>query len=160
MPRACMRRRTPRFDDLNNLADPGRAVYVPNGVELLPGPDGDSVTRATDSTCRQPRRSSCSSAASIQSSASTSVAAAFGRVLGQHPDAHLVIAGPDEEAHRATVAPLFTPFGASVTWTGRVDDTAKRQLLDAAAVLVLSSNSGKLRDERGAKRWQPANRSL
>jgi glycosyltransferase involved in cell wall biosynthesis len=69
------------------------------------------------------------------------VAAAFGSVIDRHADAHLVIAGPDEGGHRAAVEPLFAPYGGSVTWTGRVDDTAKRQLLDAAAVLVMCSNS-------------------
>ena len=68
------------------------------------------------------------------------MAAAFGRVLDQHPDAHLVIADRRRGASRDGRATLY-PFGASVTWTGRVDDTAKRQLLDAAAVLVLCSNS-------------------
>ena len=129
------------FDDLNKLVGPGRAVYVANGVELLPGPDGDS-RQARDRFNLPPTAPLILFLGRIHPIKRLDlVAAAFGRVLGQHPNAHLVIAGPDEEAHRATVAPLFTPFGASVTWTGRVDDTAKRQLLDAAAVLVLCSNS-------------------
>jgi glycosyltransferase involved in cell wall biosynthesis len=39
------------------------------------------------------------------------------------------------------MAPLFTPFGASVTWTGRVDDAGKHALLEAASALVLCSDS-------------------
>jgi glycosyltransferase involved in cell wall biosynthesis len=129
------------FDDLNNLVGPGRAVYVPNGVELHPGPDSDS-RHGRNRFNLPPAAPLILFLGRIHPIKRLDlVAAAFGRVLGQHPDAHLVIAGPDEEAHRATVAPLFTPFGASVTWTGRVDETAKRQLLDAAAVLVLCSNS-------------------
>jgi Glycosyltransferase len=62
-------------------------------------------------------------------------------VLRQHADAHLVIAGPDEDGHRAQIASRFTPFGDAVTWTGRLDDTSKRRLLDAAAVLVMCSDT-------------------
>jgi glycosyltransferase involved in cell wall biosynthesis len=69
------------------------------------------------------------------------LAVAFERVRNQHPEAHLVIAGPDEEGHRAAIAPLFNGFSSSVTWTGRVDEDAKRELLDAADVLVMCSNS-------------------
>jgi glycosyltransferase involved in cell wall biosynthesis len=69
------------------------------------------------------------------------LAGAFGRVLQQHPNAHLVLAGPDEDGHRAQLAPLFTPFGEAVRWTGRVDDSGKRELLNAAAVLVMCSDA-------------------
>jgi glycosyltransferase involved in cell wall biosynthesis len=69
------------------------------------------------------------------------LAAAFDRVLQRHAGAHLVIAGPDEDGHRAQIAPLFTTFGDAVTWTGRVDDARKRQLLNAATVLVMCSDS-------------------
>jgi glycosyltransferase involved in cell wall biosynthesis len=129
------------FDELNSLPEPGRAVYVPNGVELPPGNDGDSRP-ARGRFNLPPTAPLILFLGRIHPIKRLDlVAAAFGRVLGQHPDAHLVIAGPDEDGHRATVAPLFTPFGTSVTWTGRVDETGKRQLLDAAAVLVLCSNS-------------------
>jgi glycosyltransferase involved in cell wall biosynthesis len=129
------------FDDLNNLPELGRAVYVPNGVELPPESAGDSseVRRRFNLPPAAPLILFLGRIHPIKRL--DLVAAALGRVLGQHPDAQLVIAGPDEEGHRAMVAPLFTPFGASVTWTGRVDDLAKRQLLDAAAVLVMCSNS-------------------
>ena len=129
------------FDELNALPEAGRAVYVPNGVELPPGNDGDS--RPARERFNLPRTAPLILfLGRIHPIKRLDlVAAAFECVLGHHPDAHLVIAGPDEEGHRATVAPLFTPFGRSVTWTGRVDETVKRQLLDAAAVLVTCSNS-------------------
>jgi glycosyltransferase involved in cell wall biosynthesis len=69
------------------------------------------------------------------------LAGAFGLVLQQHADARLVIAGPDEDGHRAQIASRFTPFGDAVTWTGRLDDTNKRQMLDAATVLVMCSDA-------------------
>lgn len=128
------------FDQLTNLTGSSRVVYVPNGVELRPTP-GDA--QAARSRFRLP-----ATAPLILFLGRIHpikrldlLAAAFGRVRQQHPNAHLVIAGPDEEGHRAQIAPLFTPFGGSVTWTGRVDEAAKRQLLDATAVLVMCSNS-------------------
>jgi len=129
------------FEELNRLPEAGRAVYVPNGVELPSGGENDS--RAARERFRLPPTSPLILfLGRIHPIKRLDlVAAAFERVRAQHRDAHLVIAGPDEEGHRATVAPLFTPFGSSVTWTGRVDETAKRQLLDAAAVIVVCSNS-------------------
>jgi glycosyltransferase involved in cell wall biosynthesis len=129
------------FDDLNRLPEPGRAVYVPNGVDLPFVPERD---------CRAARERFHLPATGPlvlflgrlhPIKRLDLLAAAFADVRRCHPDAHLVIAGPDEDGHRATLAPLFTPFGASVTWTGRVDDGAKRLLLGAAAVLVMCSNS-------------------
>ena len=129
------------FEELDRLPEPGRAVYVPNGVELPPGSDRDP--RAARERFHLPPTSPLVLfLGRIHPIKRLDlVAAAFGRVRAQHRDAHLVIGGPDEEGHRATVAPLFTPFGSSVTWTGRVDEAGKRQLLDAATTLVLSSNS-------------------
>jgi len=130
----------PEFDELNRLHPQGRAVYVPNGVDL-PACTGDPNAAR--------RRFQLPAAAPLvlflgrlhPIKRLDLLAGAFGRVLRQHPDAHLVIAGPDERGHRATIAPLFNDFGASVTWTGRVDEAGKRELLDAADVLVMCSNS-------------------
>lgn len=129
------------FEQLNRLPEAGRAVYVPNGVELPPG--GDRDPRAARERFHLPPTSPLILfLGRIHPIKRLDlVAAAFAQVRAQHRDAHLVIAGPDEDGHRATVAPLFTPFGSSVTWTGRVDDAGKRQLLDAATMLVVSSNS-------------------
>jgi glycosyltransferase involved in cell wall biosynthesis len=129
------------FDALNRMPEAGRAVYVPNGVELAPAPDGDDRT-ARERFGLPPAVPLVLFLGRIHPIKRLDlVAAAFGRVVERHAAAHLVIAGPDEEGHRAEVEPLFAPFGAAVTWTGRVDDTAKRQLLEAAAVLVMCSNS-------------------
>jgi glycosyltransferase involved in cell wall biosynthesis len=131
----------PEFDELNTIPEAGRAVYVPNGVELFPAADRD------DCTTRERFRLPADGPVVLflgrihPIKRLDLVAAAFGSVIDRHADAHLVIAGPDEGGHRAAVEPLFAPYGGSVTWTGRVDDTAKRQLLDAAAVLVMCSNS-------------------
>jgi len=131
----------PEFDALNRIPEAGRAVYVPNGVELLPAMDGDDRT-ARERFHLPPAVPLVLSLGRIHPIKRLDlVAAAFGRVVERHADAHLVIAGPDEDGHRAVVEPLFAPFGAAVTWTGPVDDAAKRQLLDAAAVLVMCSNS-------------------
>jgi len=129
------------FEELDRLPEAGRAVYVPNGVELPPG--SDSAARAARDRFHLPPASPLILfLGRIHPIKRLDlVAAAFERVRARHRDAHLVIAGPDEEGHRATIAPLFTPFGSSVTWTGRVDETGKRQLLDAATTLVVCSDS-------------------
>lgn len=130
----------PEFDELNRIAQAGRAVYVPNGVELFTANDGDDRTRdCFHLPLVAPVVLFLGRIHPIKRL--DLVAAAFARVLERHGDAHLVIAGPDEEGYRAAVEPLFAPLGRSVTWTGRVDDTAKRQLLNTAAVLVMCSNS-------------------
>jgi len=118
------------FDELTRLTDPDRVVFVPNGVEL---------PRVGVSHERAPLVLFLGRIHPIKRL--DLLADAFGRVLQQHADAHLVIAGPDEDGHRAQVAPLFTPFGDAVTWTGRVDETGKRELLNAAAVLVMCSDA-------------------
>jgi glycosyltransferase involved in cell wall biosynthesis len=128
------------FNELTKITENSRVVYVPNGVELPPT-NGDA--RGARARFRLPATAPLVLfLGRIHPIKRLDLlAGAFGRVLQQHPGAHLVIAGPDEEGHRAQMAPLFTPFGGSVTWTGRVDDVDKRQLLDAAAVLVMCSNS-------------------
>jgi glycosyltransferase involved in cell wall biosynthesis len=128
------------FDELARFAGTKRVVYVPNGVELPRVQEGD------DNAARRRFRLPPSAPIVLFLGRIHPIkrldllAAAFGRVR-QHVGAQLVIAGPDEDGHRAQVAPLFTPYGDAVTWTGRVDDTSKRQLLEAAAVLVMCSDS-------------------
>lgn len=129
----------PEFDDLNRIPEAGRAVYVPNGVEL---PAGTNSGCAARDRFRLPAAPLVLFLGRIHPLKRLDLlAAAFRRVVEQHHDACLVIAGPDEARHRAALEPLFAPFGASVTWTGRVDDAEKRELLDAASVLVMCSNS-------------------
>lgn len=117
------------FDELNRFPTAGRVVYVPNGVDMPPAVNG----------CRRPIVLFLGRIHPIKRL--DLLAAAFERVLARHPDAQLVIAGPDEGGHRAAVDALFAPFSEAVTWTGRVDDEKKNELLAAASVLVMCSNS-------------------
>jgi glycosyltransferase involved in cell wall biosynthesis len=129
------------FDELVNLTERARVVYVPNGVELPALTEGDAGPARAHFRLPPTGPLVLFLGRIHPIKRLDVVAAAFARVLHRHPDAHLVIAGPDEDGHRAQVAPLFTPFGRSVTWTGRVDETGKCQLLEAAAVLVMCSDS-------------------
>jgi glycosyltransferase involved in cell wall biosynthesis len=67
------------------------------------------------------------------------LAAAWGRLRDR--DVRLVIAGPDEGGHRATLAGAFAHLGADVVWTGEVGGREKADLLSAASALVLCSDS-------------------
>jgi glycosyltransferase involved in cell wall biosynthesis len=135
----------PEFDELSARWGPGRTIYVPNGVELPTmghrgGAGDEQQTRARFNL--PPTAPLVLFLGRIHPIKRLDlVAGAFARVRSSRPGAHLVIAGPDEEGHRSRIAPLFTPLGSSVTWTGRVDEMGKRDLLAAASVLVLCSNS-------------------
>ena len=130
----------PEFDELNRIHPPGRAIYVPNGVDLpLCAGDSSAARRRFRLPPAGPLVLFLGRIHPIKRL--DLLAGAFGRLLRRHPDAHLVIAGPDEAGHRADVAPLFDDFAPSVTWTGGVDEAGKRELLDAADVLVMCSNS-------------------
>jgi glycosyltransferase involved in cell wall biosynthesis len=69
------------------------------------------------------------------------LAAAFDRVRAALPDAHLVIAGPDERGERRRLEPHFFAAGRSVHWIGETGDAEKWALLAAADLLVLCSDS-------------------
>ncbi len=69
------------------------------------------------------------------------LAAAFDRVRAALPDAHLVIAGPDERGERRRLEPHFAAAGRSVHWVGETGDAEKWALLAAADLLVLCSDS-------------------
>jgi glycosyltransferase involved in cell wall biosynthesis len=131
----------PEFDELDARWAPGRTVYVPNGVDMPSGGavDAPNVRARLNLPPTAPIVLFLGRIHPIKRL--DLLASAFARVRERHPGAHLVIAGPDEEGHRSRIAPLFTPLGSSVTWTGRVDEAAKRQLFDAASVLVLCSDS-------------------
>ena len=129
------------FQELTRLTNSDRVVFVPNGVAL-------SRVGAVDQRATRERFKLPAEAPLVLFLGRIHpikrldlLAGAFARVLQQHPDTHLVIAGPDEDGHRAQVAPLFTAFGEAVTWTGRVDEAAKQELLNAAAVLVMCSDA-------------------
>ena len=130
----------PEFDDLNEMPLRGRAVLIPNGVNILPLAAASGAIR---------RRFHLPDVAPLvlflgrihPIKRLDLLAAAFANVLVNHPSAHLVIAGPDEQGHRATLEPFFAGMVGSVTWTGPVADAEKQQLLEAAAALVMCSNS-------------------
>jgi glycosyltransferase involved in cell wall biosynthesis len=69
------------------------------------------------------------------------LAAAFDRVSAELPDAHLVIAGPDERGERCRLEPYFAAAGSHVHWTGEAGDVEKWALLVDADLLVLCSDS-------------------
>ena len=117
------------FDELNRIPAAGRGVYVPNGIDLNPETNDRRLPMVLFLGRLHPIKRL------------DLLAAAFEQVRACRPDAQLVIAGPDESGHRADVEPLFAPFGKSVTWTGSVNDETKKQLLGAASVLVMCSNS-------------------
>jgi len=128
------------FEELTRLTNPDRVVFVPNGVELpRAGAAGQRARERFKLPADAPLVLFLGRIHPIKRL--DLLAGAFGPVLRHIPDAHLVIAGPDEDGHRAQVAPLFTPFGDRVTWTGRVDEPDKRELLNAAAVLVMCSDA-------------------
>jgi len=130
----------PECQALNCIPEPGRAVFVPNGIDLDPVVQNDgSIRRQLNASDNAPFVLFLGRIHPIKRL--DLLAEAFGIVIAQHPTAQLVIAGPDEQGHRATVEPLFASYSNSVTWIGKVDDTVKRQLLDAADVLVMCSNS-------------------
>lgn len=117
------------FNELNCIPATGRGVYVPNGVDMPRSTNGSRSPMVLFLGRIHPIKRL------------DLLATAFAQVLTHHPNAQLVIAGPDEGGHRATVAPLFAPFADAVTWTGRVDDDKKNELLAKASVLVMCSNS-------------------
>jgi len=69
------------------------------------------------------------------------LASAFDRVRATRPDAHLVVAGPDEGGERARIGPRFAATGAHVHWAGEVAGADKWQLLADSDCLVLCSDS-------------------
>jgi glycosyltransferase involved in cell wall biosynthesis len=56
-------------------------------------------------------------------------------------DARIVVAGPDENGHRADLAPMFEASGLTTIWAGAVDERQRWTLLTRARALVLCSNS-------------------
>jgi len=62
-------------------------------------------------------------------------------VLLRARDVRIVIAGPDENGHRAALAPMFEASGLATIWTGAVDERQRWTLLTRARALVLCSNS-------------------
>jgi glycosyltransferase involved in cell wall biosynthesis len=127
------------FDELKARFGADRTCCVPNGVDMPP--------KQLDA-CAVRRRFGLGSAPVVLFLGRVHpikrldlLATAFSRVREQHPQARLVIAGPDEGGHRASLAPVFAPLEDSVIWTGEVTPQEKWNLLDASSMLVLCSNS-------------------
>jgi len=69
------------------------------------------------------------------------LADAFAIVRRAHPNARLVIAGPDEGSYRAQIEALFAPVAADTRWLGAVDPETAWALLNSSRVLVQCSDS-------------------
>jgi glycosyltransferase involved in cell wall biosynthesis len=69
------------------------------------------------------------------------IAASVGRLGSTIPDVRVVVAGPDADGWQSRVAGRFAHAGVRVTWTGAVTGRDKANLLAAARVLVLCSDS-------------------
>jgi glycosyltransferase involved in cell wall biosynthesis len=69
------------------------------------------------------------------------LAPAFARVVAAVPEAHLLVAGPDDDGHGATIRDLISRLGIQdrVTWTGLITGQAKLELLRDADAWVLPS---------------------
>jgi glycosyltransferase involved in cell wall biosynthesis len=67
--------------------------------------------------------------------------AAFNLAQVACPEAHLVIAGPEEGSYRREIVPLLDRAGAMVHWTGELSEAEKWSLLADADVLVMCSDS-------------------
>ena len=127
--------------DIEALVGPGRTVYVPNGVDLPPLGNADGRL-ARERLGFPPDAPIILFLGRLHPLKRLDLlAAAFALVRARFPDARLVIAGPDENGHRAAIAPFFAPFGSAVAWTGRVEGSDKRQYLEMASALVMCSNS-------------------
>lgn len=66
---------------------------------------------------------------------------AFARLRAAHPDAHLAIAGPDEQGLRAGLELRHPELAGAISWLGAVDAAQRHALLARARVLVLCSDS-------------------
>jgi glycosyltransferase involved in cell wall biosynthesis len=129
------------YADIEAFAGPRRTVCIPNGVDLPPLVNGDARV-ARECMGLPPDAPVLLFLGRLHPIKRLDLlAAAFAIVRAKFVDARLVIAGPDEDGHRAAIAPLFAPFGPAVTWTGRVNEDAKRQWLEIASALVMCSNS-------------------
>ena len=67
---------------------------------------------------------------------------AFAKVLAQHPQWHLVIAGPDQSSWRAILSQRAEQAGLAsrIAWTGMISGATKWGALRAAEVFVLPSH--------------------
>lgn len=117
-----------------------RVVMVPNGVDLPPAAAGVPAVRARFGL--PPHAPLILFLGRIHPLKRLDLlAGAFLALHAAQPQAHLVVAGPDETGLRAGLEQQLAPVAGAVTWTGRVDEAEKWALLAEAAVLVLCSDS-------------------
>lgn len=116
-----------------------RVVMLPNGVELRRRASRGAFRRIHDLRTDTPLVLFLGRIHPVKRL--DLLAEAFRRIRSVHPDAVLVIAGPDEAGHRQRVAPLFAGLGRSVVWAGEVADEVKDSLLVDADVLAACSDS-------------------
>lgn len=123
---------------LGHVGPAARVVHIPNPV---------AVTEATPEGRRAARRAVGANAPFVLALGRLHpikrldlVLAAFARLSARHPDARLVIAGPDERGFRRRLEPLARPIGARVVWLPEVDGALKAGLLAEARALVQCSD--------------------
>jgi phosphatidylinositol alpha-1,6-mannosyltransferase len=119
----------------------GAVVMVPNGVNLPAGapPERGEFRRRLGLPASVPLVAFLGRIHPIKRL--DLVASAMERVRGVRGDAHVVIAGPDEVAHRREMEPRFSAFGAATHWVGELGEADKWCLLAAADALVMCSDS-------------------
>jgi glycosyltransferase involved in cell wall biosynthesis len=66
---------------------------------------------------------------------------AFALLRARHPDARLVIAGPDEAGLRSGLDARAGSAAGAITWLGAIDETKRDSLLRETSALVLCSDS-------------------
>ncbi len=132
-------------DQVRTIAPQARCEVIPNAAMIFPG-DLTAAGR-TAFAGRFPSLSGKRVALFLsrihQKKGLDLLVPAFARVVARFPDAHLVIAGPDEGGYRATVERLIERYaiGATVTFTGLLNGQDKLAAFDRAEVFVLPSYS-------------------
>jgi len=116
----------------------GRIEVIPNGIE--PEPRGAAHT--TDSLGIPPGKTIIASVSRLHPVKRLDLLIdAFSDVLSRHPEAHLVIAGPDEQTLRPSLEARAGRAASAITWTGELDEDRRDGLLRHATVFAMCSDS-------------------
>lgn len=139
----CLTRR--EADQVRALVPEARCAVIPNAATIDPSPVADAHREALYARFPGLRGTRVVLFLSRihQKKGLDLLVPAFARVAARVPDAHLVIAGPDEGGYRATVEGLVRDhrLEARVTFTGLVNGEEKRAVFQAAALFALPSYS-------------------